>query len=185
MTMKRVLISWLAAAGLAIAAVAFGLAGGSSPATAADQAVTIQNFAFTPASVTINVGEKVTWTNQQAGVPHTVSSNTGVTPAFDQPVAAGASTSVTFAAAGTFGYHCNIHPEMLGTVIVQAAAASPTAASPGATASPAAPATGSGLASGERAGGFEAGWLALGAAFMIAAGGTAAALARREGRAQD
>lgn len=140
-------------------------AGSSREAHAADAAVAINNFAFAPAALTVTVGDRVTWTNNQASVPHTATSNTGVTPAFDTGnLATGASGSVTFATAGTFAYHCAIHPNMSGTITVLAATAatpttvataaptsapggSPTSAPVGtATAAPGAPSTGGGLA---------------------------------------
>ena len=91
----------------------------SSPATSASPggggtAVTIDNFAFSPASVNVKVGQQVTWTNKQ-GVDHTVTADGG---AFDQAMPSGATFSFTFTKAGTFPYHCNIHPSMHGTVVV-------------------------------------------------------------------
>jgi len=111
-------------------------------AFAANAAVTINNFAFSPASVTVNVGDTVTFTNAEAGIPHTASSDTA--GGFDSgTLSTGQSfTTSAFTSAGTFTYHCNIHPGMQGTVIVagaQAATATPapataTAAPPSATA---------------------------------------------------
>ena len=45
-------------------------------------AVTIQNFAFTPAAITVAAGTTVTWTNKDAAT-HTVTSNAGDPAAFD------------------------------------------------------------------------------------------------------
>ena len=56
-------------------------------------------------------------------------------------IANGASDSVTFDTAGTFAYICSIHPQMTGSVVVEAAAATPAP-----TAAPtAAPTTGGGV----------------------------------------
>ena len=113
------------------------------PAQAASQAVNITGFAFSPATVNVSVGDTVTWTNNEPGaVPHTASSDTaGV---FDSGnLGTGQSFSRTFTQAGTFAYHCNVHPGMTGSVIVAAAAA--TTPAPGATSAP--PAVGTGLAS--------------------------------------
>ncbi len=118
------------------------LAVAALPARAANQSVTITGFAFSPATVNANVGDTVTWTNNEAGgVPHTVSSDTaGV---FDSGnLNNGQTFNRTFTAAGTIAYHCNVHPGMMGTVVVAAAAAVTPA--PGATAAP--PAVGTGLA---------------------------------------
>jgi plastocyanin len=105
------------ASALGAGALLAGLA--VSSAAAADAPVAISGFAFNPASVTVSVGDSVTWTNND-GVGHTATADdasftTGT-------IAAGGSGSATFATAGTFAYHCTIHPAMTGTVIVQAAA---------------------------------------------------------------
>jgi plastocyanin len=106
----------VAVAGLAVLA----FAGGFAPAGAQDQAVTIQDFSFSPATVQITPGTTVTWTNQGAA-PHTVTSDGGV---FDSGrLDAGQSFSHTFATAGTFSYHCAIHPQMTATIVVAAAGA--------------------------------------------------------------
>ena len=86
---------------------------------AADHAVDIAGFAFSPGSVTVAVGDTVTWANADAQ-SHTATADDA---SFDTGTIAGStSKSVTFATAGTFGYHCKIHPQMTGTVVVRAAA---------------------------------------------------------------
>lgn len=88
---------------------------GISPAMAKN-AVTIQNMAFSPASLTVKVGDKVTWTNQDA-VGHSATADDN---SFDTGVIAqGQSGSTTFTKAGTYMYHCSVHPSMHGTIIVQ------------------------------------------------------------------
>ena len=139
----------------AVTAVAAGALLIATAAMAANQQVTVQGFAFGPASITVNTGDSVTWTNKDS-TAHTVTADGG---SFDQPLpASGGTATVTFNTAGTFPYHCTIHPNMHGTVVVLAAtAATATAtASPAASTSPAAgggsaptvtaPATGSGAA---------------------------------------
>jgi amicyanin len=79
--------------------------------------VTIQNFAFSPASVTIKVGDTVTWTNKDSAA-HTVTYDNGTTFA-SSSLATGATFSFTFTKAGTYPYHCGVHPNMKGTVVVQ------------------------------------------------------------------
>ncbi|HEX7498068.1 MAG TPA: cupredoxin domain-containing protein [Candidatus Limnocylindrales bacterium] len=79
-------------------------------------AVSISNFAFAPLAITVPVGTTVTWTNQDSA-DHTIVSDDGKTFTSTN-VAKGATYSFTFAAAGTFAYHCGIHPTMKGTVIV-------------------------------------------------------------------
>jgi plastocyanin len=76
--------------------------------------VTIKNFMFEPASVTIKVGDSVTFKNEDS-VAHTV--NGANFQSGD--IAPGASYSQTFDKAGTYQYACSIHPQMTGTVVVQ------------------------------------------------------------------
>ncbi|MFA5872074.1 MAG: cupredoxin family copper-binding protein [Parcubacteria group bacterium] len=79
-------------------------------------AVTIQNFTFSPASLTIKKGETVTWTNEDS-VPHQIASDSG---AFQgNSMGKGQSYSFTFNTTGEFDYHCAIHPSMKGKIIVQ------------------------------------------------------------------
>jgi plastocyanin len=84
--------------------------------------ITIKDFAFSPASVTVPAGTTVTWTNQDS-VPHTIVND--FNPLFSQgamftssQLQTGQSFSFTFKDPGTFGYHCGIHTYMKGTVTV-------------------------------------------------------------------
>lgn len=80
--------------------------------------VSIKGFAFAPASLEVKVGDTVTWTNNDSPA-HTVSSDDGVTPAFDTgDLKPGTTGTVTFGKAGTYAYHCNIHSSMHGTIVV-------------------------------------------------------------------
>ena len=88
--------------------------GDYQPGKTAD--VTIQNFAFSPATLTVAVGTTVTWHNNDSPT-HTVVSDSGVFSSGDLPT--GSTFSFTFSATGTFSYHCGIHPSMKGTVTVQ------------------------------------------------------------------
>lgn len=93
---------------------------------AASGSVTISGFAFGPAAITINAGDTITWTNQDAA-PHTATGS-----GFDTGnLAKGQSGSHTFATAGTFSYVCSIHPSMKGTVTVVAANPDTGAPTPG------------------------------------------------------
>ncbi|MCC6176068.1 MAG: cupredoxin family copper-binding protein [Chloroflexi bacterium] len=79
-------------------------------------AVQIRDFVYTPQTVSIKVGARVTWTNADA-VPHTATDrdrrwDTGT-------FAGGQSASQTFSSAGTYRYYCTLHPSMLGTVTVR------------------------------------------------------------------
>jgi plastocyanin len=74
------------------------------------------NFAFSPATLTVKTGTKVTWTNSDS-VTHTVTADQGT---FDSGgLSPGSSFSFTFTKTGTYSYHCNIHHSMTATVIVQ------------------------------------------------------------------
>ncbi len=79
-------------------------------------AVSISNFAFSPASITVKVGDTVTWTNQDSAT-HTVVADDGSFKSGD--LGQGATFSFTFSKAGSFTYKCGIHPNMTGTVVVQ------------------------------------------------------------------
>lgn len=78
--------------------------------------VSIKDFAFSPTSVTINVGDSVTWTNAGPSV-HTATGS-----GFDTGnLSKGGSGSHTFSSAGTFSYICTPHPFMKASVTVAGA----------------------------------------------------------------
>lgn len=79
--------------------------------------VTIANFAFSPANITVKKGTTVTWTNQDS-IAHTVTETDGKSGPNSSDLAKGKSYSFTYNTAGTFKYNCSIHPEMVGTVTV-------------------------------------------------------------------
>jgi plastocyanin len=94
-------------------------------------------YHFSPTTAFVNVGGTVTWTNG-SDAPHTVTSDSGSELA-SATLNAGKTFSHTFAATGTFSYHCTIHTYMVGKVVVLAAGvtAPPTdTAMTAATASP-------------------------------------------------
>ena len=78
--------------------------------------IDIQGYAFSPSSITINVGDTIVWTNYDSA-SHTVTSNDGT---FDSgSITNGNTFSFTFTSAGTFDYYCAPHPSMTGSVTVQ------------------------------------------------------------------
>jgi amicyanin len=80
----------------------------------AEAKVSISNFAFDPAVLTVKVGSTVTWTNNDI-VAHTVT----FTDVANSPVLnRGDHFSRTFTKAGTYSYICSIHPFMHGMVVV-------------------------------------------------------------------
>ncbi len=98
---------------------------------AADQAVGIGDGAFSASTVTVAVGDTVTWTNTDDS-PHTVTAADG---AFDSGnMEAGQVFSFTFSEPGTYRYVCAYHSEMTATVVVEAAAPAEGDATPATTA---------------------------------------------------
>ncbi len=95
---------------------------GAGTALAADRSVAISGFTFSPRTVTVNVGDTVTWTNSDAQA-HTATSGSAWSTG---DIGNGESASITFSTAGTFDYICAIHPTMTGTVVVSAGGAPPT-----------------------------------------------------------
>lgn len=87
-----------------------------SAAPAAANTVQISNFNFSPATVTVKAGDTVTWTNNDS-VEHSATADDS---SFDTGlIGPGKSGTFTFAKAGTYTYHCQVHPTMKGTIIVQ------------------------------------------------------------------
>src|SRR5215212_6574164 len=115
---------------LALSITAFTLGTGIRSVHAQSaNAVSIVDFAFQPASIEVPAGSTVTWTNTGA-VTHTVTADDG---AYDSgQLKPGTSFSQTFTTPGTYTYHCEIHPQMTGTVVVTEAAASAAPAAPAA-----------------------------------------------------
>jgi plastocyanin len=93
-----------------------GASSSSSSSATTGNNVMIKGFAFHPASLTVKVGAKVTFTQEDSGTMHTATSTdkTINSPQMKQ----GQSYTVTFTKAGTYPYICSIHPFMKGTIIV-------------------------------------------------------------------
>jgi len=94
-------------------------AGGNAPAPSGEavrsEKVEIADFAYDPDPVTIQAGGKVTWINRDSA-PHTATADDG---SFDTgTIDEGKLASETFKQAGTYAYHCTIHPSMHGTIEV-------------------------------------------------------------------
>jgi plastocyanin len=89
----------------------------TGPAVATD-AVNIEGFAFKPGGITVKQGSTVTWTNKDDEA-HTVffMFDSSRSPLL---VNSANTYTKTFTTAGTFVYHCTIHPFMTGTVTVTA-----------------------------------------------------------------
>ena len=74
---------------------------------------------FTPGNLTINAGETMTFAFGSIGHNVTFDNRVAATPADIPGANANKSVQRTFAVAGTYQYHCNIHPGMAGSIIVQ------------------------------------------------------------------
>jgi plastocyanin len=86
------------------------------PNPSSEVAVKIDNFSFSPASITIPVGATVRWTNRD-DIPHTVVSDD---KAFKSKVLdTDEEFTYTFTKPGTYGYFCSIHPKMTAKIVVQ------------------------------------------------------------------
>jgi amicyanin len=110
--MKKICLAYVGTIALMFLAIHTTLAGDKSV-----NEVKIDNFNFSPQTLTVAVGTKVTWTNRD-DVPHTVVSidkKTIVSPALDTDE----KFAYTFTAPGTYDYYCSVHPHMKGRIIVQ------------------------------------------------------------------
>lgn len=89
------------------------------PGGGGSSTVVMQNIMFNPGTITIHAGQAVTWRNGEApasGIPHTTTSDTGVWGS--QVLNPGGTFTFKFNTPGTYNYHCMIHPNMHGTVMV-------------------------------------------------------------------
>ena len=80
------------------------------------QQVTIDNFTFSPATLTVAKGTTVTWTNQD-DIPHSII--LGGVGVHSKALDTDGSFSYQFDKAGTFTYVCGLHPHMHGEVVVR------------------------------------------------------------------
>jgi plastocyanin len=111
---------WIVAATALV--IVFGI-GVSSRAYAApadpkatEGSVKIDNFSFSPATITVPVGTTVRWTNAD-DIPHTIVSDdkSFKSKALDTDE----QFTYTFTKPGTYSYFCSIHPKMTGKIVVQ------------------------------------------------------------------
>jgi plastocyanin len=105
---------------LFLAAFSFSLSASMAHATTAEKKggkVSIVDFQFTPAEITIAPGESVTWANND-GAPHGLEYRDG-SPGKDL-LLPGTNYSRRFDKPGTYDYNCSIHPYMTGRVVVRA-----------------------------------------------------------------
>ena len=92
-----------------------GGGGGGNKGGPGTNEVWIQGMAFNPSVISVTAGTTITWTNKDA-IGHTVTSDAGL---FNSgTIITNGTFSYMFATAGTYSYHCAIHPSMTGTVKV-------------------------------------------------------------------
>jgi plastocyanin len=104
---SRVVAGLLLATGLAAVPASPSIAGGPT--------VSVADMRFTPAALKTSLGSTVTWSFPDA-MAHTTTSNQGFWNSGSK--SGGATYARTFGSAGSFAYHCSIHPTMKGTVQV-------------------------------------------------------------------
>jgi plastocyanin len=117
-TLRSVLVAaalGAATAGMTAAVVVPGWADGAPQAGAGT--VSIDNFTFTPQTLTVKAGTEVTWTNRD-DIPHGIASENNAF-AKSKALDTDDSYSFTFAAPGTYKYFCYVHPHMTGTIVVE------------------------------------------------------------------
>jgi plastocyanin len=94
-------------------------AGGGGTCTAGEEAgtvqVTIEGFAYSPGTITASVGDVIAFTNKDAA-SHTATLDDGACDTGG--ISADGTKSLTFSAAGSYPFHCSIHPDMKGTIEV-------------------------------------------------------------------
>ena len=158
----------------------------SAPSSAATVHVSIVDFGFSPASITVSPGTTVVWTNTGQSI-HSVTSDTG---AFDSNpscptgpcIDPGGTYSHTFTTAGTFAYHCRVHSNMTAVVVITpsptttttTASGPTTTGAPGVSSGSTPPSSGVAAQDGNQLAftgpaSIEL-WLALGAVFAVAIG---------------
>ncbi len=89
--------------------------GGSGSGSPGTNEVWIQGMAFSPSVITVAAGTTITWTNK-ATIDHTVTSDTGLFDSGD--IGSNGTFSFKFTTAGSYPYHCAIHPSMKAKVVV-------------------------------------------------------------------
>ena len=100
---------------LLLLAVGVGAAFVTAPASASEQSITIDNFTFRPATVTVHAGTSVTFENVD-DIPHSVVMVDG--SFHSKALDTDDKVSVVFDKVGDFAYFCGIHPHMQGKITV-------------------------------------------------------------------
>jgi plastocyanin len=93
-----------AAGGAAICATA--PAGSTAAVT-----VTIKDFKFSPQPIQAKVGDVIAWSNQDGSTPHSAAMDTAGCKT--DTINGGSTAMLVFNVAGTYTYHCAIHPTQM------------------------------------------------------------------------
>ncbi|HLI66641.1 MAG TPA: cupredoxin domain-containing protein [Caulobacteraceae bacterium] len=100
---------------LAAAPIAPNPRDAAAEAAAMKTNVKISMFAFSPGVTTVPAGSSVTWTNNDDDAHSVVADNKAFRSA---PLDTGDSYSFTFTTPGVYPYHCGLHPQMVGKIVV-------------------------------------------------------------------
>lgn len=111
---------------LFVAALAAAVPSAAPAAASGSHAVQMAHYSFSPQSLTISVGDAVTWTNQDTA-PHDVTTSSGPISLHSPTLQKSQSWTYEFTTPGTYSYYCSIHPDMRATLIVQQAPATQAA----------------------------------------------------------
>jgi plastocyanin len=112
--------------GVALAAsisAASAIAGCSSESAGVNEqpsgpVVEVAGMAFSPARLTVRVGETVTWNFDDRGVTHDVAGIGEAKGVLRSPLMQTGSFTYNFTEPGTYEYTCSLHPDMRGTIVV-------------------------------------------------------------------
>ena len=125
-------VKWLPPAILLAAAVVAGCSSDSSNSSAGlstNQVTAEASLAFSPQSISIKTGDSVSWIFQSVGHNVTFDAVSGA-PASIGGANSNVTINRTFPTAGTFTYHCTIHPSMTGSVTVGTSVVDPPPSAP-------------------------------------------------------
>jgi plastocyanin len=114
-TMRSALVAAALGAATAVMLAAVVLPGWAQNAAPAG-AVSIDNFTFTPQTLTVKAGTTITWTNRD-DIPHGIASDKNAFPR-SKALDTDDNFSFKFDTPGTYKYFCYVHPHMTGTIVV-------------------------------------------------------------------
>ena len=96
----------------------------AAPAAASTKSVEAMGYKFTPATLSIAVGDTVTWTNHDSA-PHNVVISDGPVKFTSPTLNTGDTYTYTFTVAGKYDYYCSIHPDMQASITVEGDSTTP------------------------------------------------------------